>query len=125
MSTLPIYRGFSTANFLTNKTFLLTNQELVKQDILNHLFTVKGERVHMPDFGTRIPLLAFEPLDEKTIQIVREDITKVIEYDPRVRLLDMAVLPIPDNNMIVAYVDVLYVELNQKETLKLDFGVNS
>ena len=123
MAKQPIYRGFSTANFLLDrkKGFLLTNQEAVKQDLLNHIYTVKGERVHQPDFGTRIPLLAFEPLDEKTLAIVREDLTEVFNYDPRVKLIDMAINAAPSNNMVVAFVDLEYLELNIKETLKLEF----
>lgn len=121
---LPVYRGFSTADYLENRTLLLTNQALVNRDLLNHIYTLKGERPHLPNFGTRIPLLAFEPLDQKTLDIVRQDLTAVIEYDPRVRLLDMAINALPDNNMIVAFVDLLYVELNIQETLHLEFGVN-
>lgn len=123
---LPTYRGFSTANFLTGaRTLLLTNQDLVKQDLLNHIYTIPGERPHLPNFGTRIPLLAFEPLDQKTLKIVEEDLRTVIDYDPRVRLMDMAVMAMPDNNAIVAYVDLLYVELDVQETLKLEFGTQS
>ena len=124
---LPRYRGFSTANYLiqNRKTFMLTNQELVKQDLLNHIYTIPGERVHLPTFGTRIPLLAFEPLDEQLIKIVREDLQKVIDYDPRVELVDMSVNAVPDNNMIVAIVDLRYLELDSTETLKLEFGVGS
>lgn len=123
---LPIYRGFSTANFLTGaRTLLLTNKDLVKQDLLNHIYTIPGERPHLPNFGTRIPLLAFEPLDQKTLKIVEEDLRTVIDYDPRVRLMDMAVMAMPDNNAIVAFVDLLYVELDVQETLKLEFGTQS
>lgn len=123
--TIPLYRGFSTARFLqTRKTFAITNQETVKADLLNHIYTVKGERPHRPEFGTRIPLLAFEPLDDKTIKIIRDDLRQVFEFDPRVDLLDMAVMAAPDNNAIIAYVDVFYKELNVKETLKLEFDVN-
>lgn len=123
MSKLPLYRGFSTANYLLDKSkgFLITNQEVVKQDLLNHIYTIPGERVHQPDFGTRIPLLAFEPLDQNTLKIIREDLTKVINYDPRVQLIDMAINAVPDQNTIVAFVDLLYLELNIKETLKLEF----
>jgi len=123
MAKQPIYRGFSTANFLLDrkKGFLLTDQEAVKQDLLNHIYTVKGERVHQPDFGTRIPLLAFEPLDEKTLSIVREDLTAVFTYDPRVKLIGLSVNAAPSNNLIVAFVDIEYLELNTKETLKLEF----
>ena len=120
---LPLYRGFSTANYLLDKKrgFSLTNQELVKQDLLNYIYTVPGERVHQPEFGTRIPLLAFEPLDAATLAIVREDLTAAIQYDPRLRLVDMVVNAVPDQNMIVAFIDVEYVQLNVTETLKLDF----
>ena len=118
----PRYRGFSTASFLSNNTFMLTGKELVKRDLVNHIYTIKGERPHMPDFGTRIPLIAFEPLDEQTIQAIREDLTQVFEYDPRVQLLDMVVTALPDNNAISVFIDILYVELNERETLKLEFA---
>jgi phage baseplate assembly protein W len=118
---LPTYRGFSTANYLESKTFLTTNQELVKRDLLNHIYTIPGERVHLPKFGTRIPLVAFEPLDQKTLAIIKEDLTKVFEYDPRVRLIDMAINALPDNSAIAVLVDLVYVELNISETLHLEF----
>jgi phage baseplate assembly protein W len=124
---LPLYRGFSTANFIIDrkKGFMLTNQELVKQDLLNFIYTIPGERMHLPSFGTRIPLLAFEPLDEKTISIVREDLTKAVTYDPRLQLVDMAVQGVPAQNMIIAFVDLRYLELDVTETLKLEFGVGA
>jgi phage baseplate assembly protein W len=124
---LPLYRGFSTANYLVKnrKSFTLTNQELVKQDLLNHIYTIPGERVHLPNFGTRIPLLAFEPMDEKLVQIVRDDLKKAIDYDPRIELVAMSVNAVPDNNLIAAFIDLRYIELGTTETLKLSFGVGS
>lgn len=122
----PIYRGFSTANYLfnKNKTFSVTNQECVKQDLLNFIYTIIGERLYIPDFGTRIPLLTFEQLDENMVRIVREDITKAVKYDPRLELMDMSINALPNQNAIVAFVDVRYVELDVKETLKLEFNVS-
>jgi len=125
MTKLPLYRGFSTQQFLTANTFTLTNQELVKRDLLNYIYTIPGERVHMPTFGTRIPMLVFEPLDNRTLTIVREDLKKAIEYDPRLELVDMVVMAAPDNNAIFAYVDLKYLELDVTETLKLEFGVGA
>ena len=66
-----------------------------------------------------------EPLDETTLEIVRQDLRKVIAYDPRVQLIDMTVQAAPDNNMIIAFVDLLYLELDVKETLKLEFSTAS
>jgi phage baseplate assembly protein W len=102
---------------------MVTNEKAITEDLLNHIYTAPGERVMMPTFGTRIPLLAFEPLDETTLGIVETDLRKVFNYDPRVKLLNLAVQALPDNNAIVAWADLQYVELGTTETLKLEFPV--
>jgi phage baseplate assembly protein W len=117
-----LYRGFSTADFQKTKTFSVVNQELVKRDLLNYIYTIPGERPHMPDFGTRIPLLTFELLDDITLNIIREDLRKAVNYDPRLQLLDMVVLAAPDANSVIAALDVRYVELNVVDTIRLDFA---
>ena len=115
------YKGFSTKNWdAGDKRFLSTNKEIVKQDLLNHIFTAKGERVMMPSFGTRIPSLAFEPLDDDTVRVIREDITMVMNYDPRVQLISLNVYKMSDNNAIVALVQIKYLEINQIETLNIE-----
>ena len=120
-----IYRGFSTAYHKDNrdKGFLTTNVEAVKRDLLNHIYTIKGERVMMPGFGTRIPLLAFEPLDKDTLSIIEEDLRAVFAYDPRVELIELAVSALPNENAVAAYADIRYLEIDSTETLKLEFQV--
>jgi len=118
------YLGFSTFN-PTSKGFQLTGKDLIVRDLLNHIYTLKGERVMLPDFGTRIPLMAFEPLDQLTMLAVEEDLKAVIDYDVRVELVDLAVMALPDNNAIVAFIDLKYVELGTVETLRLEFPTAS
>jgi len=115
-----IYRGFSTANWLVSKSFVLTNIDLVKQDLLNQIYTIKGERVMMPNFGTRIPIMAFEPNDAKTIGIIEEDLTAVFNYDPRVKLLSLNVTALPNNNAIIAAANLLYIEFNVTDVLNIE-----
>lgn len=115
-----LYRGYSTYEYQRNKSFVLTDIELVKMDLLNHIYTRKGERVMMPNFGTRIPDLAFEPLDQITLDILEEDLTTVINFDPRVQLLELNINPQPDVNAVVASAYLLYVELNMTGTLDLN-----
>lgn len=119
------YTGFSTFKALDTggKVFSTSGLETVKRDLLNHIQTIRGERPHRPDFGTRIPLLAFEPLDDQTLRVVREDLTEVFSEDPRVDLIDIAILPMPNNNTIVAIVDFKYLELNVQETLNVNIVV--
>lgn len=119
------YKGFSTKTGDSTNGFSIINQEVVKQDLLNHIFTAKGERVMMPNFGTRIPSLPFEPLDATTLRVIEEDITEVINFDPRVHLMELKILPLSDNNAIVAVVTVRYLELKSVETFNIDVPVGN
>lgn len=120
MLTSGLYKGFSSYQYQTEKTFGIMDVELVKLDLLNHIFTRKGERVMMPNFGTRIPDLAFEPLDGITLTILDEDLRAVVDFDPRVTLLDLVITPFPDNNAVVASVKLLYIELNIQGNLDIN-----
>lgn len=96
----------------TNKSFKLTDIELIKQDLLNHLFTSKGERVMQPSFGTIIPNLIFEQFDEQIVSIVEEEIIRVFRDDPRVEVISLNVLPNYDKYTIVVNAVLNYIELD-------------
>lgn len=115
-----MYHGFSSNKWMSNKQFGISNFEVVKQDLYNHIFTAKGDRIMMPTFGTRIPLLTFEPNDENTRKIVEDDLKYVIDYDPRVTLLDLQVVSLKDNNAIIGFCDILYNEFGVKDMLKIE-----
>lgn len=125
MATKGLYRGYSTYEYQKTKKFTLTDIELVKMDLLNHIYTRKGERVMMPNFGTRIPELAFEPLDQITLDILEEDLRAVFAFDPRVLLLELRITPLYDENTVIASARLLYVELNLTGNLDLNITFES
>ena len=73
MAKRKLYRGISFTNYDDNKILSMYDINLVKKDLMNHIFTRLGERIMMPTFGTRIPDLVFEPLDNKTLEIIYEE----------------------------------------------------
>ena len=111
MAQTGLYRGFSSFEFQRKKTFALSDLELVKLDLLNHIFTRKGERLMMPTFGTNIPDMVFEPLDNTTIESITDDLRDVFNYDPRVQLLNLNIDAEYDNNLLTIAAEVLYLEL--------------
>jgi len=127
MVTRSIYRGFSTQKSweTRGRSFSTADIQTIKADLLNHIYTIKGERVMQPNFGTRIPLMAFEPLDPTSIKIIEDDLREVFTYDPRVNLIDLIVLAMPDNNAIVAVLDIEYIQLQEFDTLRLEFPTGS
>jgi phage baseplate assembly protein W len=117
------YKGFSTRNYEElGGSFGLYDVKCIQEDLMNELFTTKGERYNMPTYGTRIPLLVFEPNDGETEEILREDVQTVIEHDPRVELLALDVIVAKDKNALIASAKVKYKEFNVVEDLYIEVG---
>ena len=106
------YRGYSSLQFEKTGSFVLTDMDLIKSDLINHIFTRKGERVMMPTFGTEIPDLVFEPLDEDLVEIVKDELETVFNFDPRVSIVALQVEPIFKQNAIYVEARLRYIELN-------------
>ena len=120
---MTLYRGYSSYEFQKNKSFTLTNIQLVELDILNEIYTRRGSRVMMPPYGTLIPEMVFEPLDQTTLSIVENELVNVFASDPRVNLMSLEVVPNYDTNTVTATAILFYVELNvtQPFTLNIQF----
>lgn len=117
------YRGFSTKAYeATGKGFVLYNVELIEEDLFNELFTIKGERLELPNFGTRIPLLMFEPNDVESATVLQEDVETVIKGDPRVELLNCDIISSPDTHRIICVAKVRYIEFNVTKDLRIEVG---
>lgn len=105
------YKGFSTRNYAkTGQGFALYNVQLIEEDLMNELFTIRGERLKMPTFGTRIPLMVMELNDEESMGILKEDVETVIAHDPRVELEALDVITNVDRNSVVIVAKVHYLE---------------
>lgn len=82
------YSGFSTKNKKAINN-VLTGNDLVIEDLMNEIMTRKGERIMLPTFGSIIHDMVFEPLTDETRTIIEEDLTAIIEGEPRVNLVDL------------------------------------
>lgn len=114
-----LYRGFSLHQYQSAGTTKLTDLELVKMNILTHIYTSRGERLNMTTFGTRIPGLLFEQIDQRAVDVVTEDLNYVFAYEARVRLNELKVTPVYERNAIVVQADLTYLELNVSEPFVL------
>lgn len=115
------YVGFNTRNYEEKGGgFTSYNVECVEQDILNAIFTIRGERVMMPNYGTRIPLMTFEPGDQQTIDIIEQDLETVFKQEPRVRVVNLDILPAPERNALIAIAKLEYLEFNVTKDLYIE-----
>ena len=113
-----LFVGFSTdGRRVTSST--LYDEDLIKQDLRNHFFTRKGERVMLPDFGSIIWDLLFEPFTDGVIDDIREDALEIINQEPRVQLQDLQVTEFDFG--VRLEIKLLYTPFDAVGTLELDF----
>lgn len=118
---MPIYRGFST--LVNAKKYSLTDYELARQDLINYFNMRKGEKLMQPTFGTIIWDMLFEPLTEDSQQLITNDINKIISYDPRFSVGQVAITEQDQGFMIE--ITLTYVPTDQTATIALNFDRNS
>jgi phage baseplate assembly protein W len=116
----PYFVGFNTIN-QPNPPYSLTNLELVKRDLLNQFATPMGSRVMLPNFGTRIYEMLFDPFDEITKNIIIEDAVRVVSDDPRVSLQQIDVYQ-QDQTLNVVMV-LLFVPESVTDSLFVSFSL--
>ena len=118
------YIGFNTKNYEEQGgSFDAYNVACVEQDLLNAIFTARGERLMMPNYGTRIPLMAFEPGDQQSIDIITMDLNDVFSKEPRISVLNIDVVPALEKNALIVVAKVTYLEFNVTKDLYIE--VNS
>lgn len=118
VNRVQIYKGFSTVNS-SSISSKLYDFDLIKQDLLNQLYTRKGERVMTPGFGTIIWDILFDPLTEETKNLISEDLYAILTSDSRAVPTKINVDEF-ENGLIIE-VEVTVVETNQVENLTLTF----
>lgn len=115
------YRGFSTK--VSSKKYSLTDFVLAKQDLINYFQIRKGEKLMQPEFGTIIWDMLFEPLNDETQQIITNDITRIVGYDPRLAVGQVAVNQ-QDKGFLIE-ITLTYIPTDQTELIALNFDRNT
>jgi phage baseplate assembly protein W len=109
--------GFSTKNKQAiNHT--LTGKELVVEDLLNNIMTRKGERIMMPTYGSIVHDLVFEPLTSDIKKLIEEDLTQIINDEPRVNLTSINLTE--SDHTVTASISVDLLPEKEPITLTID-----
>ena len=116
--TQRAYRGLSTVN-PDNTSFKLFDIALIKQDIINLFHIRKGEKLEDPNFGTIIWDMVYEPLTNDNRDFISENVTDIINYDPRVQVDGVTVSQYESGLQIEC--QLTYLTYNVSENMRLRF----
>lgn len=111
------YKGFSSAE--ASRNYKLYDIDLVKQDLINHFYIRKGEKLENPEFGTVIWDMLFEQFTENVKNIIAKDVEDIINYDPRIAVKEVQIDSTDQGIRIQA--DVVYIPFNVNERMTFNF----
>jgi phage baseplate assembly protein W len=111
------YKGFSSKSKDTG--FKLYDIDLVKQDLINHFYIRKGEKLENPEFGTVIWDLLFEQFTDDVKELISKDVEAIVNYDPRVSVRSLII----DSTSLGIRIEVelLYLPFNVNERMTFNF----
>ena len=116
------YRGISTVDpYATN--VVLYDIELIKQDIINHFHIRQGEKLSDPKFGTIIWDVLFEPLTDDLKDAIVRNVSKIINFDPRVNV-DQIIVDSYESGIQIECV-LTYLPYNISESMRMKFDENA
>lgn len=112
--------GFSTLTPQGRKPeWKLYDYDLAKRDLLNHLYTRKGERVMLPEYGTIIWEKIMEPFTAGLRELIVWDVERIINSDPRFSVVSTTVTEYQYGLKIT--ISVNYLPVSSLETFTLDY----
>jgi len=112
------YRGFSTVDG-GSKGFARYDFELIKQDLINHFHIRQGEKLSDPSFGTIIWDMLFEPFTSDVQEAIIEDVTTIVNYDPRCSVNEIIVDTYEKG--ITVECTIVFLPYNISEQLRFKF----
>jgi len=117
-----VFIGFSSEGNTPDKTKIF-DLALVKRDLLNHLYTRRGERVMNPKYGCIIWEMLYEDLSDGNIGKIVDDVGRVIREETRVEMLDIRIDPLEHGVKIA--IDLLFRPYDIVDTLIAQFDRRS
>lgn len=115
------YKGFSSKEFKRN--YKLYDAELIKQDLINHFYIRKGEKLENPKFGTIIWDTLFENFTPEIKSAIAKDVEEIINFDKRVKVNSVSIDSTQQGIRIEAEIVILPFDIT--DTLRLDFDRNN
>tara|TARA_Y100000593_G_C4208408_1_gene285505 strand:- start:88 stop:489 length:402 start_codon:yes stop_codon:yes gene_type:complete len=93
------------SNPLNNDLIGIKNENAIARSVKNIIFTEPGEKFFNEDFGSRVTKLLFENVDDIVASELKDEIVdSLVNYEPRISLIDVDVTPDYENNSFDAVI---------------------
>jgi phage baseplate assembly protein W len=118
---MALYKGYSTVN-RDFGPYAISDNDLIVQDLINHLQIRKGEKLMNPNIGTIIWNRLFDPLTPALKTEIKKDIDRIIAYDPRFSVVSSTIVQeSPDGRGLILNFQLQFSTDNQIAALSVIF----
>ena len=124
---MPSHYGYN-APFIGGSQNVMSRQEdvrLIKNDILQLLLTVPGDRVMRPGFGVNLRNVVFEQLDNNTVSDLRDEIADAISREEKRVVVENVIINRDDNNNLLAVSVVVRLISDPTKTVSVETVVRT
>lgn len=122
---MALYKGYSSVN-RDFGPYNITDNDLIVQDLLNHLQIRKGEKLMNPNFGSIIWNRLFDPLTPALKTEIKNDIDSIIAYDPRFNVVSQTLIQeSPDGRGLILNFQLQFATDNKIADLNVLFDKSS
>jgi phage baseplate assembly protein W len=81
---MTTFIGFNTQGQF--KKFTLTDNDLIKQDLINAFSIRQGQLPGRPEYGTRLWNFVFENITDDMLDAINREVQRTVAGDPRLRI---------------------------------------
>jgi phage baseplate assembly protein W len=117
------FLGYSTIGNISLPK-ILHDRDIAQQDLLNEIYTRKGERVMSPTFGCIAWDILFDPFTNSSEEEIKKDLARIVAKDPRWENNSIKVRESQEQG-IDAEVSLTYVPTTEPVTLNIKFDENA
>ena len=117
------FLGYSTIGNISLPK-ILHDRDIAQQDLLNEIYTRKGERVMSPTFGCIAWNILFDPFTNSSEEEIKKDLARIVAKDPRWENNSIKVRESQEQG-IDAEVSLTYVPTTEPVTLNIKFDENA
>ena len=111
-----------TAHPVTGDVTRKFDEESIKQSVKNLVLTSNYERPFHSEIGSQLKGLLFEPASPMLVAMIKRSISDtIINFEPRVRLIEVYVQLLPDSNDV--YVSIEFSIINTVRPIVLDLAL--
>lgn len=115
------FKSFSTNSDLATETGKIFDLEVIRQDVLNTVWTRKGEYPMDLNRGMLVHDFMFSPtLNDVEKSMIIEDARTQLEEDPRYVVEDVRVFNDDEQQYIILYIDLFVPPLDASLNLKIN-----